>query len=362
MNILIITPYSHPSKCGIWNRALIDAEMLKEQGHNVTFFSSNIEKGTSNKLPPEDNYKDFKIYRFSVLLNLGGTAMLFLFFRKLRKLNPDLIFVHGYRHPHTLQGLIFGKLMRKKVYLATHGPFEKDPRRSIVMKIIDILYDVLVGWWELRLYNKIIVVARWEIPYLKRRNAPVKKLHVVPNAINNKYIDSKPSDHTKPKRKILFMGRIEKVKRVEWILDIAKKMSEIEFTILGPVQDTSLTSDLPENVRLINKGYNEQEFIDQSKDHDIFLFPSIRESFGFVGLEAMSQGLILISSNTKGVTEYLVDGKNGFIVNSAEKMIQKIKWVYDNWEITDEIRDDARMTAERFSMDVVKERFLSVVD
>ena len=48
---------------------------------------------------------------------------------------------------------------------------------------------------------------------------------------------------------------------------------------------------------------------------DVFVFSSKREGFGYVLLEAMSQGLPVISSNTPyGPSEILNNGKYGIIV------------------------------------------------
>ena len=47
---------------------------------------------------------------------------------------------------------------------------------------------------------------------------------------------------------------------------------------------------------------------------DIFLLPSIQETFGGVLLEAMATGLPVIATNVGGVSEIIKDGENGLIV------------------------------------------------
>lgn len=46
---------------------------------------------------------------------------------------------------------------------------------------------------------------------------------------------------------------------------------------------------------------------------DLFAFPSCREGLGLAGLEAMYCGLPLVSSNTSGPRDYMIDGKTGFM-------------------------------------------------
>jgi glycosyltransferase involved in cell wall biosynthesis len=49
-------------------------------------------------------------------------------------------------------------------------------------------------------------------------------------------------------------------------------------------------------------------------EHDIFIFPSLFEGFGLVILEAMSQGLPVITTPNTGGPMIIKDGKDGFIV------------------------------------------------
>ncbi len=358
--ILIIAPYSFPSRCGILKRVSQDIEILGKQ-NNITVFSSNIKKGTSETLPFEGEYNGTKIFRFPVRFKLGGTSMFFFFWNKLNQLNPDVIHVHGYRHPHCIQGLLWAKINKKKILITTHGPFRKDPRRSVFLKLIDILYDIFIGWWELRMYDHIITVANWEVPFLKRRLAPVKKISVVPNGLDSEFLENKPILKLGRLINALYMGRIEKVKRADWIVEASKKNKDYVFTIFGPHQDKSLNGiEETDNLKIINKPYDSStEFIEVCKAQDIFILPSIRESFGIVGLEAMSQGLLLISSNTFGVKEYLINGENGFIVNNSSELIDLLKKLKTMNNI-DSIIQKGREASEKYSINYIAPKLLKI--
>ncbi|WP_270369074.1 glycosyltransferase family 4 protein [Limosilactobacillus fermentum] len=47
---------------------------------------------------------------------------------------------------------------------------------------------------------------------------------------------------------------------------------------------------------------------------DIFVFPSKREGLSFAGIEAMSAGLPIVGSNVRGVKDYILEGRSGFLL------------------------------------------------
>jgi len=50
----------------------------------------------------------------------------------------------------------------------------------------------------------------------------------------------------------------------------------------------------------------------------VFVFPSLREGLGLVGLEAMACGVAVIGSRTEGISSYLKDGVNGFFFEPGD--------------------------------------------
>jgi glycosyltransferase involved in cell wall biosynthesis len=372
--VLIICPYSAPSACGIWVRVLSDAKALQKAGCEVHVFSSNIIKGTNQTSGDYEEIEGIKIHRFKVKFKLGGTSMFWFFYKKLKEINPDIIHTHGYRHPHSLQSLIIGKLLKKKVFITTHGPFEKDKNRSTFMKLIDFLYDkIFWGWWELKSYNKVIRIADWEISFLKQFG--VKNSILIPNGIKSSFYNNvKAKDN--PTKRLFYMGRIDAVKRIEWIIDAAKALPEYQFMIKGPIQYPGYTkravgneteisniqfldSNLP-NLFIENTKYSPEEFIHEADQSDIFLLSSTRESFSQVAIEAMSRGVVVISSNTKGPNEFIKTGINGFIVNTADEMIEAIKAIYVNWNEYLKISQNAIETAKNFNEEITTKKLIEL--
>ena len=79
---------------------------------------------------------------------------------------------------------------------------------------------------------------------------------------------------------------------------------------------------------------------------DLLVFPSLRESLGLVGVEAMACGVPVIGSKIDGICDYLRDGYNGFAVEPGDPVA-----------IAGAIRRFAALsTCEREEMSIAAER------
>ncbi len=348
--VVILCPYTYPSACGIWVRAFADAKALLDNGYEVHIFSSNRIKGTYETSKSYEEYQGLKIHRFPILFSFGG-AHLWFFIHRLLQIDPEIIHTHGFRHPHSLISLLLGKITGKKVLLTTHAPFEKDTRRSEFLKIFDLLYDGLISWWELKLYNKVIRISKWEDMYLQQLG--LRNSEYIPNGISSKFfenpeeVSNKIMDHNH--KKVLYMGRLDPVKRLEWIQYAAKELTDINFKIVGPLSGYNDFKSESGNLEVVIKKYSTEEFIEELKTTNVFVLPSIRESFSLVTVEAMSQACVAITSDSKGPKEFLKSGENGFIISTKEEMVEKIRYVLDFWKDLKAVREKAVETAKQFS-------------
>lgn len=356
--VLIIVPYSFPSKCGIWVRAWSDAQFLKSKGYDVTIFSSKIIKGTKQKSSNFEEIDGIIIRRFNVLFSLGSSSMFWIFIASFLKLKPDIVHVHGYRHPHTLQGFFLAKLTRKKIFITTHAPFEKDSSRSIILKIFDRLYDLIFGWWELRSYNKVIRISKWEEKYIKHLG--VNNSVYIPNGISQIFTKNQIQIAQKPHKRIIYMGRIDPVKRLEWLIYAAKELPEYKFYIRGPLNVYSNFESQSDNLIINSEKFEPSEFIDELSKSDIFVLPSIREALPFTLLEAMSQGIIPLSSENNGGREVISDGNNGYLFNNEVDLVNSIKKVYENWDDSLKIKLNAIKKSKEYDINEINNKLLEL--
>ena len=80
------------------------------------------------------------------------------------------------------------------------------------------------------------------------------------------------------------------------------------------------------------------------RESDILVDASFHEGFGLVPLEAMMSGCVVVSSDSGGVNEFLVDGENGTIireVNKPERYVEAVLGLANNRQQLERLRANA---------------------
>ena len=87
---------------------------------------------------------------------------------------------------------------------------------------------------------------------------------------------------------------------------------------------------------------------------DLFLLPSLQESFGLSALEAMACGVPVVASNAGGLPEVITDGVTGFLhpPNDVQRMAESaITILSDPAAHARMAAEGSRIAVERFSAD-----------
>ncbi len=157
---------------------------------------------------------------------------------------------------------------------------------------------------------------------------------------------------------LLFVGRLSGEKGVfelpEIFSAVRKRIPRSRLVIVGdgPAR-TSLERALPDAIYL---GWvDSAELPRLYSAADLFVFPSRFDTFGCAVLEAMSCGLPVIAYNTKGPRDLIVDGKNGFLVESRDQFVPRITAFLK----TSDLRQSMRAAALQQSLNYRPDRILS---
>lgn len=94
---------------------------------------------------------------------------------------------------------------------------------------------------------------------------------------------------------------------------------------------------------------------------DIFLFPSVSETFGNVVAEAMASGLPCIIANGGGSRDFIEDGINGFVCEPfhATEYIQKIETILSSHSLRSAMSQAAVKSTRLLNWDSLVQRYLN---
>lgn len=175
----------------------------------------------------------------------------------------------------------------------------------------------------------------------------LKKSVIIPNGIDDFWLRNLYNERDyieieqrirKKKIKLVYVGKIDKNKNIILTckaVELLKKEDwDINLTIVGKIVDKSVFNSVKDYVCYIEARPKEQ-LIDIYRAADIFVMPSISESFGLVYAEAMSQGLPVVYTKGQGFYEQFPEGEVGYAVNSSDVygLINAIKKISESYKL-----------------------------
>ena len=167
-----------------------------------------------------------------------------------------------------------------------------------------------------------------------------KKSNVIPNGLEPFWLENKGVAKTgyHDVLRLICVGKIDHNKNMEIILHAMEKLAaqgiRAKLTVIGQVVDQDVLRVLKDNDNVELIEYQKKEgLIDYYLNNDIYVMPSITESFGRVYAEAMSQGLPVIYTRGQGFDGIFPEGEVGFSVDphNAEEIADSIIKVLNNY-------------------------------
>ena len=91
---------------------------------------------------------------------------------------------------------------------------------------------------------------------------------------------------------------------------------------------------------------------------DVFIFPSLTETFGNVLTEALASGLVTVSFDYAAARQHVDHGENGFVAAPEDEaaFLAATRKALARWQNAP-LRRAARMTAENLSWPAIVEQF-----
>ena len=338
MKILQINHLYRPFGGG--ERYLLDlCNILEKRGHGTVILSSRH----------QENYhvEGRKEYFIDNSFGLKSGMMMWKAVKDIVcKENPDVIHIHEtfiFLSPVILRGL-----MRIKPIVQTlHTAFYFCPKISN-MKILPnqeicsyamgvkclihgclqelnlrLALNLLWRKWVTRKVDCVVAPSQYIKEEAVRNGIAAEKIEVIPHFteknLRNEYVE--PEENS-----ILFVGRIDPLKGISELIKALSIIREQPWKayIIGIGNGLQGYEIFAQDMGIREKTVflNNLDYADLDKYYQkasVVVFPSMNpESFGLVGIEAMSFGRPVVAFDVGGPREWLIDGETGFLVKRGD--------------------------------------------
>lgn len=220
---------------------------------------------------------------------------------------------------------------------------------------------------EMRMADYLVVYTnRFKNYLIEKHEIPERKIIVLPLGADSQLFHPRKNGKKKKlgdKFRILFVGGISPRKGVHYLLEAVRQLNiDIELQLIGtispgtePILDRysgyfNYIGPVPH--RMLAYYYN---------NADVFVLPSLMDSFALVIYESMACGLPVIMTENCGAE--IRDGVDGFRIpiRDVQALKDKILLLYEDKGLREQMSINARQWAEQHSWEKYRERIASTL-
>ncbi len=309
MNLCFITP-EPPPYGGIVNWINIVKKNLQKRNIDYTIINSSHNQNKIGKRNLFDRVFKSGIKMFSQIKKFKEE-------NKLKKF--DVVHINTSGSLALIRDIQFLKLCKKKKiktvlhlhFGRTKDVFLKRNLECLLLKKAIILADTIIS------------MDKKTFEFLKN-NYQFKKIFLVPNPIESDIIKINFND-LNIKKKVLFVGWVEKTKGIEELIEAWKKIHfkflEYQLEIVGPYNleyKKYIDSIINRDCNIIITGeLKHEEVLKKMLECSLFVLPSYTEGFPNVILEAMKCKKTIVATNVGAIPEIL-DGDCGVVIEPKD--------------------------------------------
>ena len=315
---------------------------LAKKGHKVHFITysqpTRLDFFNENLFYHEVDIRTYPLFQYPPYeLALASTMVNVIQYEQL-----DLLHVH-YAIPHASAAYMAKQILRAEgldipVITTLHGT-------DITLVGKDASYEPVVTF-SINASDGVTAVSEDLKEDTYKHFKVTQDIEVIPNFIDLQRFKKQKKDHFKTaicpenEKLIVHTSNFRKVKRVEDVVKIfhhirGKMKAKLLLVGDGPernhIETLSRELDIDNDIRFLGKLEAVEEVLSVA---DLFIMPSEKESFGLAALEAMACEVPVISTNTGGLPELMINGKTGFMANVGDvaEMSKKALVILDDEE------------------------------
>jgi teichuronic acid biosynthesis glycosyltransferase TuaC len=285
-----------------------------------------------------------------------------------RKMHFDLIHAH-FTYPSGYVGAKLKEDYKTPVILTVH-----EDRDGFLKEILSNNRNIIYTW---NFVDKIIRVNEKDLMDFKRLQIDESKLMFLPNGYSQELFFPMDSNNARIKLKLpldktilVNIASLEAYKGQKYLIEAMKKILVIRQDIMlyivgqGSLENSlSLLINkygLQDNVILAGGNKPREEIALWMNACDVFVLPSLSESFGIVQIEAMACGKPVVATRNGGSEEIVIDDRLGILVEprDSEGLARAIFMVLNKGVDQNYILEYAK----KFTWDRITNKLMSTYD
>ena len=139
-------------------------------------------------------------------------------------------------------------------------------------------------------------------------------------------------------------------------------MENIELTVIGDGKERKTLEKIDKSVKFLGS-LPHDKVLEKMRENDIFVLPSVGETFGMVYLEAMASGCITVCTKGDGVDGIIKNGENGFLVEPNSNSVKETLLNIKNMDIKslNALRNNSFSTIKNYTSAICAERYLQQI-
>lgn len=330
------------------------------------FFKSSREKLNDGAILPNIKKNKRLIFQIPFLL----IAWFFALVRITKKEHIKIIHAH-WLVPQWLLAAIYKKIWNRKIKIlcTAHG----SDIHSVGGKFMNYIKKFV-----LNTSNHITVVSKYLQDEVRKLGIK-KHIDVISMGVNTTFFSPEKYDSNIKKNNgimdkfLLYVGRLAPEKWVNFLIDampeIVRLYPNIKLMLIG---SWPLALELKHQAKILHIEHNLiwKWWVDHNDlppyfaTADIFILPSLKESFGLVLVEALLSWSLVIASKLDWIWDIIQNWKNGFLVEPKDYIgiAEKVVYCLKNITTLQSERDQVRKNiSNKFGWDVISEKYFNIL-
>lgn len=327
--------------------------LLSENIENKDFWITEFKENKNINIDFFPTYTNFS----SFIFNSFNFVNFYNIIKTIKKFKPDAVYAP---FMHLWSSILYCFLRKYKVYSTVH-----DVKIHLGENLF--LYPPYIA--SIKLSNKLIILNNKDIDNAMKMGFKKDDICVIPHASFSYYKKVNIKKDNALKNNVLFIGRIEKYKGIQLLLEsfekVLVKLPNLKLTIAGngnlkPYENNILK--MGKSLLINNKWLSDSEIGELVDNCDFLVLPYIDASQSGIIPLAFGCGKTVIVTNVGALSEQVPDNL-GIIVNpNIDEISSAINFFYDNPEKINEFSTNAlKYSSEELSWNKSAETLINFI-